>query len=112
MLPKKKRLTTEAFNRFFAAGKRFHGTYLQVIHTPFPEFHGAVVVGKKVYKTAVGRNRLRRQLYAALYRLHASGELGGVYIVITKPQAKNVKAATLIEELRDLIGRTSPGGVR
>ena len=106
MLPKKKRLTTEAFDRFFSIGKRFHSEHLQLIHTPLPEFHGSIVVGKKVYKTAVKRNRLRRQLYAVIYGLHRNGLLTGVYIVIAKPQAKTVEASELCAELRTLVGRT------
>ncbi len=107
MLAKKKRLTTEEFNRFFASGSRAHSAHLQLIHAPSPEFHGAIVVGKKVFKTAVKRNRLRRQLYAALYRLHMAGVGTGIYIVITKPTAKEVGAPVLIEELRALVGRTA-----
>ena len=106
MLPKKKRLTTEAFNRFFSLGKRFHSEHLQLIYTPSPEFHGSIVVGKKVFKTAVKRNRLRRQLYAALYGLHRNGFPAGVYIIIAKPQAKNTEAQLLCAELRTLVGRT------
>jgi ribonuclease P protein component len=106
MLPKKKRLTTEAFNRFFRAGRRSHSTNLTLIHTPAGEFHGAVVVGKKVFKSAVKRNRLRRQLYAALYRAHVATPVTGTFIVIAKPGARAVDSPLLIAELKDLIGRT------
>ncbi|MEX0918287.1 MAG: ribonuclease P protein component [Candidatus Paceibacterota bacterium] len=106
MPPKKKRLTTEAFSRFFASGRRFHSDHLQLIHTPNPVFHGAAVVGKKVYKTAVKRNRLRRQLYSALYAWHRAGDHNGVYIVVAKPAAANISGRILSAELRELVGRT------
>lgn len=106
MLPKKKRLTTEAFNRFFRAGRRIHTPHLTLIHTPEGEFHGAVVVGKKVFKSAVKRNRLRRQLYAAVYRTYVRTPLSGTFIVIVKPAAHDVDAHLLTAELQDLIGRT------
>lgn len=62
MLKKQHRLTVAEFDQYFKAGRRFHGEYLQLIYTATESFHGAVVVGKKVYKNAVDRNRLRRRL--------------------------------------------------
>ena len=100
MLPKKKRLTTEAFNRFFSSGRRHHTTHLQVIYSLHPNFHGSVVVGKKVFKSAVKRNRLRRQLYSTLYR---SEKPSGVFIIIVKPASKEVQVSLLNEEMVELL---------
>lgn len=85
MLPKRERLTTERFDQVFKTGKRYHSPYFQIITTPSPTFHGAVVVGKKVYKKAVDRNRLRRQLYGVLYRHQQTQTKRGIYIIIAKP---------------------------
>lgn len=89
MLKKKERLTKKEFDRFFASGRRIHSPFFTLIFTAAPDFHGAVVVGKKVYKRAVDRNRLRRRLYNIIYRLSRENQLRGVYIVITKPAAKD-----------------------
>lgn len=103
MLPKKERLTKVAFDRSFSLGKRYHSPHFQLIVTSSTQFHGAVVVGKKVYKRAVDRNRLRRQLYATVYRWHKAHPLySNTYLVITKPSAKTASAATLRAELQTL----------
>lgn len=89
MLPKEKRLTRDEFSRFFVSGKRTHTPAFQIIYTPSPITKVAVVVGKKVYKKAVDRNRLRRQLYHIMRDwLMESGSVG-VYIIITKPAVRD-----------------------
>lgn len=95
MLKKKERLTKKEFDRFFSVGRRFHSPIFTLIHAPGSSFHGAVVVGKKVYKKSVDRNRLRRRLYNILYRLSRENSLQGVYIILTKPAAKDAKFADL-----------------
>lgn len=106
MLPKKKRLTTAEFSRFFASGRRIQGTYIQLIYTPHPTFHGAAVAGKKVYRSAVKRNKVRRRLYDALYRAHCRDALTGVYIVIAKPLAASADFDTLRTELDALLQKS------
>lgn len=103
MLKKKQRLTKKEFDQYFQSGKRFHDPLLQLIYTPHASFQGAVVVGKKVHKKAVDRNRLRRRLYAALYTLYKEKQLTGVYIIIAKPVAKNASHKELKELLSKLI---------
>lgn len=104
MLKKKQRLTTTAFNDSFKKGKRYHCPELQLIHDlSKKEFHGAVVVGKKVYKTAVARNRLRRQIYSFLYNYNKQHFLSGTYIVIAKPSAKDIPAKEIKEKLKVLL---------
>jgi len=105
MLKKHHRLTVAAFDAHFKSGKRRHGTYLQLIHSPAPVFHGAVVVGKKVYKTAVGRNRLRRQLYAVLFEYKQQKNNPGVYIALVKPAARLVPVSEVRAELRTLLAQ-------
>lgn len=83
-------MTKEEFDRFFSSGRRSHSPFFTLIYTKEISFHGAVVVGKKVYKKAVDRNRMRRQLYNTLYRLSRGNELKGVYIILVKPVAKDV----------------------
>ena len=110
MLAKRERLTTAAFNDYFKSGKRFHSPTLQLIYTPREQFHGAVVVGKKVYKKAVDRNRLRRRLYGALYHLSRQQALTGVFIITTKPAAKDTPYTDVRTDLGELVGRISKKG--
>lgn len=105
MLKKNERLTKVEFDRSFSLGKRTHTPLLQIIHHPSPSFHGAVVVGKKVYKKAVARNRLRRQLYGALYRYHKKNNLTGTFIVIAKPTISQVPQKLLSAELIEVLSK-------
>ncbi len=84
MLKKKERLTKKEFDRFFSIGKRIHSPALTLLYTPDETFHGAVVVGKKIYKKAVDRNRLRRRLYNALYKEIKEAGITGVFIILVK----------------------------
>ena len=105
MLKKTDRLTKAQFDAYFRSGKRVHTPYLQLIYTPHTEFHGAVVVGKKVHKHAVDRNRLRRQLYNRLYQLRKSDGLSGVFIFIAKPPIITLPQKELSNVVSELIGQ-------
>lgn len=64
MIPRKKRFTVALFNRVFARSRRMYARgCLFLVGKKRGEPHFSVVVGKKVSKKAVERNRLRRQLY-------------------------------------------------
>lgn len=100
MLKRKERLTRAEFDTVFVAGKRVHSPLLQVIVAPSTSFHGAVVVGKKVYKKAVDRNKLRRQLYALVYQFSKNNNVTTkTFITITKPAIIKVSKEEVKEEL-------------
>lgn len=106
MLKKKERLTKAEFDHYFKVGRRSHTPTLQLISHPHETFHGAVVVGKKVYKSAVKRNRLRRQLYDVLYKLHRQGVIKNqVYLVIAKPTLARLSRHECKEELTTLLAQ-------
>lgn len=106
MLPKTQRLTKKEFDVVFKSGKRVHSPVLQLIYAPGKDFHGAAVVGKKVYKRAVDRNRLRRRLYGVLYRHQKEHGYTGTYILIAKPPlstvSKNMFSKTVLEAIEKI----------
>tara|TARA_B100000745_G_scaffold294021_1_gene236518 strand:- start:1371 stop:1694 length:324 start_codon:yes stop_codon:yes gene_type:complete len=106
MLKKKQRLTKKEFDHVFKNGKRVHSPILQLIYQPGEQFHGAAVVGKKVYKKAVDRNRLRRRLYAVLYRQQKEVERAGTYILIAKPAIKEVSKQQFTNEVAGVLQKT------
>lgn len=73
----------------------FHLRYVKNSRRQNPRI--AVVVSKKVYKSAVGRNRIRRRMYE-LFRHQLPYVSGGIDIVciITHPGVRNMS----IDELR------------
>ena len=66
MLSKKKRITKNTFQNIMDKGTIVHGSFflLRYIKQDFPQY--AIVVPKKIAKTAVKRNSLRRKGYNIL----------------------------------------------
>lgn len=93
MFSKNERLGRAEFNTFFKSGRPYHGSVATILYTPGGKLKVSTVVGKKVSKLAVVRNKLRRRIYATLRR-----ELGvktGVFIVILKPKSVILSRADL-----------------
>ncbi|MCB9811513.1 ribonuclease P protein component [Candidatus Nomurabacteria bacterium] len=107
MLQKQQRLTTKEFDHYYQTGRRLHGQYVGIIYNPSDEFHGAVVVGKKVFSKAHDRNRMRRRLYGILYAQKVAKSAKGVYIVLVKPTAKNAPYQAVRDELTSLLTKLS-----
>jgi ribonuclease P protein component len=103
MLKKKERLTKKQFDRSFSVGKRYHSPVIQLIHENTTDFHGAAVVGKKVFKKAVDRNRLRRRMYGVLYRYQKTYPLNGTFILIAKPSLKEVSKSEFTQKVEESI---------
>lgn len=103
MLSKRQRLSTAAFKEVFKAGRRLHTPYFQVVYLKSTDFHASVVVGKKVAKTAVRRNRLRRQVYGVLSRAHLSAALPLTLILIAKPALATVPSRAVVEAAHELV---------
>ncbi len=104
MLPKKERLSREEFNRFFSVGKRFQTPSLQVVYAPHTTFHASVVVGKKVAKGAVLRNKIRRRIYDIVRRHKSMYQDKGVFIFFTKAGIEKKSYAQLKEDVETVLG--------
>jgi len=102
MFKKTNRLNRAEFEGFFSKGARKHSPNLQFIYTPHPTLKAAVVVPKKVVKTAVGRNRLRRQLYHQLKDILTNQS--GVFIFMVKKSILETTPEDIYVELSKLVG--------
>ena len=104
MFKKTERLNRTAFAKYFKIGRRYHTDDFTLIYSPAPVRAVAVVVGKKVFKGAVDRNTLRRRVYAvARLALH---DKTGVYVIIVKPSAKNLKQPAIVPAITTLLATT------
>jgi len=109
MFARDARLDTKAFTQCFASGKRIHLRFATYILCPAAEgrLSCAVVVGKKVAKRAVVRNRLRRQV-ADVAKAALANETFSL-IVILKPTAasltRQARKQAFIEEFGELLKR-------
>jgi ribonuclease P protein component len=107
MFKKTNRLTQSEFAHYFACGKRLHTKYFTVITSPSPSQKVAVVVGKKVAKSAVQRNLLRRRVYALL-RIHCI-QHSGILIVLVKPTFKTLTRKEAVIETTSMIAQVLKG---
>jgi len=90
MFPKQHRLSSTEFTTLFNTGKKIHtDTFFIVKDGNSQETKFAVVVPKKISKLAVGRNRIRRQVYA--YIKNNVTYSPGRYIVIIKKIPVNLE---------------------
>lgn len=95
MFPKEERLTRTDFEQVFKHGIRVHTPTMLFVYAAGTTRRAAVVVSKKVAKSAVARNRLRRQVYTAL---RSAGPALGTSIVLIKSVPKG-SFLELIEEI-------------
>ena len=91
MLPKKKRLSRKEFSHFFSIGKKTHTSKFFIVYSINKTLHTSVVVSKKIEKSAVKRNKIRRQIYDIVRNYQNGKTLTGVYIFVAKPEIQNMK---------------------
>jgi len=103
MLPKKKRLNKELFSEINKGFKKVD-TPLFLLKARFlvinqlPKF--SCVVSKKVSKSAVSRNRLRRVFYEALRKNVPLAPRGAIFVFYLKPQSLNLEQKSFEAEIK------------
>ena len=100
MFKKNERLSGSEFTAFFPVGKRHNFPHLTIITLPHSTRKVGVVVGKKVAKSAVRRNVLKRRIYASLRLALVAKNYQGIFIVLAKPSYNSLPRSTA-EELLD-----------
>ncbi|MCA9354097.1 MAG: ribonuclease P protein component [Candidatus Kaiserbacteria bacterium] len=105
MFKKSERVTKREFTDFFATGKRHHFPLCSIITLPFPKRKVAVVVSKKVVKSAVKRNLIKRRVFAVLHNELSSSNYKGVLLVIVKPAFATLSRKQAAEEFRSIIAQ-------
>lgn len=100
MLPKKNRLNREEFNNVWKNGKRVHSPVFTFIFVNNLEKKGnfSCVISKKVQKTAVKRNLLRRSIYGSIDTLNGRN-IGISGIFILKPEVKDLNKQDLLKNV-------------
>ena len=111
MLPKEYRLRLEKdIKTLFSKGKSVFGLCVGVKFRPnrLSVSRFAIVVGTKVAKRAVVRNRVRRQLRGILFRHLSALTPGYDVMLIVKKEAIGKKSRELETELVQTLKRKSP----
>lgn len=103
MISKKHRLTTPRFDAVFASGVVFRSKHFLVRilpNSPTPAF--AVVVGKKIAKTAVQRNALRRKVFQCLSRyIQEKKNMRGEYVFFLR--SADISTDELCDEIHRVL---------
>ncbi len=112
MIPKENRLRLKkAFERIFNDGKWGGQGCISLKYKPMEGSDPKIgfMVGKKVSKSAVKRNRIKRQLREMVRLMLKSGKFTGKYdvIVIAKPEAERKDPKEKEKDLRDALEKAS-----
>jgi len=110
MFKKSNRLSKSEFSEYFRTGNKKHFPHLTIIRSKEEEkTKVSVVVGKKVAKSAVRRNTLRRRVYAVLKKLDTPTNPLGVLIVVLKPSFNSLTRKTAEEFVQESIAEVMKG---
>jgi len=107
-MQKGSRIGKDAFARVSKEGKRLFGRSLTLVVSPAERAAYAAVVSKKVAKTAVKRNLLRRRIFAILRAFTKESGTRGSFIVYAKKESAAQTFAELRDELSALLHAAPP----
>ncbi len=102
MLQSSRRLTTALFTEVMLKGRVFHSTLFTLRATKSDGISRfSVAIPKKVAKTAVERNKLRRRAYSALRTVYPQVLPGFHGVLIAKSQLLDAKFAEIAPSLQE-----------
>lgn len=106
MLPKSSRIPRSGFSPLLTSRHFTHSPHftLRVSLGSNKTPRIAVSVGKKVSKSAVVRNTVRRRVYSSLRTLLPTLS-PGLYLFVAKLGAEKVRGQVLLEEVKSLLNR-------
>lgn len=106
--PRRAHLRTSAeFQAAFGEGRRLSGRYFRLhawLPADAPTTRLGAAISKRVDKSAVVRNRLRRQVRET-FRLHRDTLIAGDYVFVAKPEAAKADKRELRGDLLSLLDR-------
>lgn len=109
MLPKSKRATSSHIDELAKGKKTLSGAFftmsVRFVKNPLEISRFAVIVSKKVAKTAVSRNKLRRQAYSALENKDISLPTGMICAFYAKKEAEKAQYTDLSRDISELISK-------
>ena len=103
MLPRSKRLRIEDVESIMSSGKSFHDSFIitRLLLTNKP-CRFSVSVPKKIAKTAVSRNKLRRQVYSIVKKMESEINSGFDTFIIMKSGSEKLSFSDLTLEIRKI----------
>ena len=102
MLPKNRRISRKLFKPLLESRKYFNSAHFSLRLASSDRARIAISVSKKISKSAVVRNKIRRRLYSAMRGILPSLR-GGLYLVIAKSGSEKIRGRELENELKSLV---------
>ena len=103
MLPKHDRLLVKDFDLVIRAGRETYSPFFSVKYIPAASLKFSPVAPKKIFKTAVSRNRVRRRIYAAVREVLSSKKIKPNHIVlVVKKDITDLTSKCLVCVLNDM----------
>ena len=111
MLPKQKRLNKDLFLEIMASGRTFHAAFFSVkaikTDTTLSPSRIGISASKKIFKTAVERNKVRRRLYSVVKELIPEFSGSFSMIIMAKEPCLTEKLPELRVTLRSLFVKST-----
>ena len=100
MLKKTKRLSTKEFQNVFQNGKRVSSPLFLVSYLDIKKIGYSVSVPKKIYKSAVDRNNIKRLIYSCLKKQEILPSFG--VVIVVRKKLDNMTHKHTCDELLDV----------
>lgn len=107
MLPSKNRVKRGEIEKSASNRRLFRGVMVSISMVPGAENSNnspkiTVIVSKKIIKTAVSRNRLKRRIYSIMQE-HLSHMQSGIYMIYIKKESKNASYRELKDDINNVL---------
>lgn len=104
MLPKSQRVPRSSFGPLIESRNSLHDKHFSLKYVEGLGPRVAVSVSKKVSKSAVRRNKVRRRVYSTVSKI-IPGLKKGLYLVVSRPGADKLSFFELETEIRRLFSK-------
>lgn len=98
-----------SLNLAYSSGQTVRGNLMNIrchLNPKRKTYRVAVVVSKKVSKSAVVRNRIRRRVYELLRQAQLAEQPYDIIVTVFAERVADMPAAELAKELSELLART------
>jgi ribonuclease P protein component len=103
MLSKTHRLSTKEFDLVVKTGRETYSPFFSIKYIPSSDFKLSSAAPKKIFKTAVSRNRTRRRIYAAVHEILSLKNIRPSHVVlIVIKDIKDIDSPRLVRITQDL----------
>jgi ribonuclease P protein component len=103
MLSKANRLSVKEFDLVVKTGCEAHSPFFTIKYIPASDFKFSPTAPKRIFKTAVARNRIRRRVYGAVRETLSLKKIKPNHIVlIIKKDIADLDSPRLVRVLKEL----------